>query len=107
MSYTAHLDEDEGIQVASNQGWYDYCDWIEAIDERESLDHLNEYGWYEPAVAVADDLEVALDEEPPSDDVASTAMGLVKFIRSGDPDAVLVISSGIGSDSGDDDEAAD
>ena len=32
MSYQVSLDQDEPIQLASNQGYYDYCDWIESLD---------------------------------------------------------------------------
>ncbi len=98
MSFEAILDTDQAIQVASNTGWFDCTDWFESLDmdEYPEIAHLNEYGWNEPSGEVADELEAALESDPPDDDVVDTVKGLVKFIRAGDSDAVLVISQGMG-----------
>ncbi len=106
MSYEAHLDEDKSIQVASNTGWYNACDWMEGLDEEEypEIANLNDEGICEVASEVADEFEKAMKDDPPDDDVAKTIKGLVKFIRGGDVDAVLVISNGMGGDNDDDSE---
>ncbi len=98
MSFEAVLDTDEAVQVASNTGWFDATDWFETLDmdDYPEIAHLNEHGWNEPSAKVADELDAALESEPPDDDVADTVRGLVKFIRAGDPDAVLVITQGMG-----------
>jgi hypothetical protein len=110
MSYQVSLDQDEPIQLASNQGYYDYCDWIESLDPDEypKLDYLNEEGCNQPAGEVADELERALESDPPDEFVASTAKGLIAFIRKGDPDAAVVIGQGVdGAEPEDDGEPAD
>jgi len=104
VSYQVSLDQDEPIQLASNQGYYDYCDWVESLDPEEypKLAYLNEEGVNQPAGAVADELEKALESDPPDETVESTAKGLVAFIRKGDPDAAIVIGQGFAGDGADD-----
>ena len=101
MSYQASLDQDEPIQIASNQGWYDFSDWLEGLDEDEfpKLAFLADEGFNQPAREIADELERAIESDAPDEEVEKTAKGLVEFIRKGDPDAALVISQGfVGGD---------
>lgn len=98
MSYQVSRDSDPAIQLASNQGYYDLCDWIEGLDEDEypKLAYLNEEGCNQPAAEIADELEEALESDPPDDeDVESTATGLLQFLRGGDKGAAIVIGQGI------------
>ncbi len=111
MSYEATLDTDKTIQIASNTGWFNASDWMEDLgDEYPEIAHLVEHGWNEPASDVADELEDALANDPPDDDdVAKTVQGLIEFARSGEHDATLVISNGMGGggDEEDDDDDYD
>ena len=104
MSYEATLDTDKTIQIASNTGWFNVCDWMEDLEEYPEIAHLVEHGWNEPASDVADELEDALVSDPPDDDVIKTVQGLIDFIRGGDGDATLVISNGMGGDEDSDEE---
>jgi hypothetical protein len=112
MSYEVSLDTDPAIQLASNQGYYDLCDWIEELDEDDYplLAELAAEGINSPAGAIADELRSALEDDPPDDTVESTARLLLRHLTKGDPDAVVIFSNGMGnaeihdeySDDGDD-----
>jgi hypothetical protein len=106
MSYQASLDTGEPVQIASNQGYYDYCDWIESLDEDEfpKLAYLNEEGCNHPAGEIADELEAALELYPPDEDVESVAREIVGLIRKGDPDAAIVIGQGFDGEGDPEDE---
>ncbi len=94
MSYTASIDVDNSYQVASNRGYDDLCDWFDELDWRKyrALGCIRNYGWYEPASAVSEELSKALKSDPPKGSVKNTARMLLKFIGSNDPDGVLTIS---------------
>ena len=94
--YVLNQDE-EGIQVASNQGWSDFCDWARDLgaDDYPSLAHLVEYGYDNDPEDLRDDIEDALENHPPDPDVASTAEGLVDFLDTQLEAEIIIISNGM------------
>jgi YHS domain-containing protein len=100
MSIYLSIDGEEAEQVASNQGWSDLTAWADTQDAPE-LAHLLEYGWTEPASALAEEL-VGLDE-PNQEDVKTTLVGLVAVVG-GLKDEVVTVTNGVETDEDDDPE---
>jgi hypothetical protein len=97
--YVLNQDE-EGIQVASNLGWSDFCDWARDLpaEDYPSLHHLVEYGYDNDPEDLHDDIEDALENSPPDADVASTAEGLIGFLDSQLDAEIIIISNGMTAD---------
>lgn len=98
MSYQAILDDDESIQVASNEGWYRFTDWVGTLDSAAypELAHLAQYGWEQDLGDLAEQIEEALEASPPDDDVAGVARGLLEFLDAHEDAEALVVTQGVG-----------
>jgi hypothetical protein len=94
--YVLNQDE-EGIQIASNSGWSDFCDWARdlPIDDYPSLHHLVEHGFDNDPEDLRDDIEDALQEHAPEPDIVSTAEGLVDFLDGQLEAEIIIISNGM------------
>jgi hypothetical protein len=97
MSQYVLNQDQEGVQVASNLGWSDFCDWVKDLDQEDypSLHHLVEYGYDNDPEDLRDDIEDALEEHAPDPDVASTAEGLVDFLDTQLDAEIIIISNGM------------
>jgi hypothetical protein len=100
MSQYATNQDSEGIQVASNQGWSDLCDWVRdlPVEDYPALHHLVEHGNDSDPEDLRDDIEDALENSPPDADVASTAEGLIGFLDSQLDAEIIIISNGMTAD---------
>ena len=102
MSYYATIDDnddsnDEGTggDVATTSGWAEFVAWVDEHDvEREELRQLAHHGLSEDLKQLADEIKSAITDEPPSEDVAGIARGLLAMIdKIKDPKAVMTISN--------------
>lgn len=104
MSQYVSTENEEMVQVASNLGWSDLCDWARRfpVETHASLHHLIAFGYENDAAMLAGELRAALAEAPPTPDVRDTALGLIDFLAD-HPDAEIIIV-GDGLTTGDDDD---
>ncbi len=95
MSRYAQFDEDGNqYQFASNQGWSEFGDWIESLDEDTypQLHELWDNGTTQAIAETIEQLEHALEENPPSDNVAASADLLLTALHSNTNSNTLLIT---------------
>lgn len=88
----------EGVQVASNTGWSEFCEWVDTTDVEDypSLHHLTTFGFGNDPADLAEDIQVALDEDDPEDDdVKSVATGLIKALAAMKDAEIVIVSNGM------------
>ena len=97
MSQYISTENNELDQIASNQGWSDFCDWVKTLpmDDYPSLCHLVEFGRDNDPELARDDIEDAIENYKPSDDVAETANGLVDFLATHLKAEIILVSNGM------------
>ena len=85
------------VQVASNSGWSEFCEWVETTDMEDypSLHHLVEFGFDNDPEDLRDDIEDAIREHPPDPDVVSVAEGLVDFLDDQLEAEIIIVSNGM------------
>lgn len=104
MSIYAVLDGDPegGDQVATNDGWADYCDWVDDLDSGVYPDiaHLDDWGWCQNLPELETQLRTAIEETPPEDeDTLDVANGLLAIITGRGDAEVITITNGVGPNS--------
>ena len=96
--YLADSADSDPAFWCSNTGHADFCRWVDGLDAEQSprLAHLRQYGWVEPADAVAKELAAAVRSHPPGDVKGLDAVlsSLLRFL-SGLGDSPVVVSGGI------------
>lgn len=109
MSQYVTDENHEGVQVASNLGWHDFCDWALRFDAAEFpwLTHLAREGYANEATDLADEIERAADQDPPDEDTEDVAAGLVEWLRTVPDAEIILVNNGITSNDvvGDGEEA--
>lgn len=99
MSIYLSPDDSAGEQVASNQGWTDFGDWLETIDEEEYPDliHLWEHGWSEPVLEVVRQLKEAATSMAPDDETVRQTIGMMLgAMASMDNGGPVIATNGLG-----------
>lgn len=105
MSQYVSTEEEEMVQVASNRGWSDFCDWGRslAVEDAPSVHHLIEHGYDNDPDMLLEEIEAAIAAKAPADDVRSTAQGLIDFLHEHQDAEIILISNGMTSDEDGDD----
>lgn len=100
MSQYLSTEAEEMVQVASNRGWSDLCEWVSglSIDDHPSLHHLVKFGYDNDPGDLRDEVRAALESDPPADDIASTARGLADFADDHEDADIIIVSDGMTSD---------
>lgn len=82
MSVYLNIDGEDGEQLASNKGWSDFCEWVEGldVDAFPELSILRDHGWTQEIPAMLAELDKAVAESPPSDEVPGLA-ATIKALR--------------------------
>jgi len=111
MSQYLSTTEREMVQIASNMGWSEFCDWVDTteIDDYPWMHNLVLHGFANDAESLADEIETAIEDASPSKDVASVAEGIVEFARGHEDAEIIIVSNGmtIGNGGDDEDEGTD
>ena len=99
MSQYVTDENHQGVQVASNLGWSNFCDWVDSTDMEDYpwLHHLAQFGFANEATDLADEIEEAAEENPPDEDTEDVAAGLVEFCRSVPDAEIILVNNGITS----------
>ena len=90
MSYEAVYDDDRSIQIASNKGWYDLCEWIRGMQPTKECLSLVDHGFSQDLGALEKELRLSSPAHDPS--IESTKKGLYNFVRSRGKAVVLIIT---------------
>lgn len=100
MSQSISTENEEMVQIASNQGWSDFCDWVQelSIDKYPSLHHLVAFGYDNDADDLANELDLALDEEDAEEDIVSTIEGMIDFLEQHDDAEIIIVGNGVTAD---------
>jgi len=96
MSYSATLDNklQTGGDVASNNGWNRFREWVESRNaEIPQLRHLVEFGWCQHLDILLTDLGVAVGEGVDADNL-SVARGIGNMLLKKADAETIVISDG-------------
>jgi hypothetical protein len=95
MSIYATVGTNEPAFFSSNQGWKELSEWAAGLDADMFGDvtHVTEHGFTNDAVTLSQQLESAMVDDPPSDDVRATVDELVDLLvgESGE----VIITSGM------------
>ncbi len=104
MSEYVSTTEQEMIQVATTSGWGDFCDWVKEteVDDYPWLHSLVTFGFANDAEMLFDEIETAIRNSKPSDDVKDVAAGLLEFLGEHQDAEIVIIGNGMTSDAGDD-----
>lgn len=107
--YAFFVDNEEaGPQVASNSGWGDFCDWAQQLTDFPLITDLAEKGTSlghpHGIPDLIEQLQEAVKNEPPSDDVASTIEGLLAALHENADDEGVYITNGMTADDGEEQE---
>lgn len=97
MSQCVSTEAGEMVQVATNVGWSEFCDWVDAtpMEDYPTLHHLTAFGFANDAEDLLGELDDAVDEHPPSDDVEDTADGLAEFLEAHAAAEIVIVSNGM------------
>lgn len=99
MSIYLAFDHRPGVFAASNRGWTQFGEWVNSLEGSDEVAHLCQYGWNEPASGVVSEMESALKQSPPSDQLVAKTAGEVLEVLKGIPsDAAVIVTNGIGHD---------
>lgn len=108
MSQYFSTEEMDLVQVASNQGYADFCDWVRSLDAEkyDELTALVEEGDAYDLGYLAGQMRDALNESPPSADVVSTVEGMITFLLDNEDAEMVMVTNGMTAD-GDEDDGDD
>ncbi len=96
MSIYPTLDGEIGPQIASNQGWGDFCRWVDRLAQAPDLVALADSGWSEDLDKVELQLRRAVDRFTPNDeDIETIAQDLVSLLHARGDATVLTITDGM------------
>lgn len=99
MTLFAAIDGQPVADVATNSGWFEFCEWVRSIGKDNELRYLADNGWSDEIVTLTEELAQALEHHEPSADSLLVGSGLLETIKVvQDPEAVLIISDGFGED---------
>lgn len=102
MCIYASFDNDAQVQIASNQGWSDFGNWVDALDadEYDQLIIVWEHGWSQEIETLAVEIERALQESPPHETVADVAGNLLAAIKENREAEAVFVNDGFTKDDG-------
>lgn len=95
MSRYAQFDEDGNqYQIASNLGWSQFGDWVDTLDASRypALVQLWEHGNTGDLEALRNQLDAALSESPPRQDVIDSAELLLTALHQNTGAEVLLVT---------------
>jgi len=95
MSRYAQFDEDGNqYQFASNKGWSEFGDWIESLDAATypQIRELWDNGSTQAIPETIEQFEHALEENPPSENVAASAELLLTALHSNTNAGTLLVT---------------
>lgn len=109
MSQYISTEREELQQVASNLGWSEFCEWVDTLDLEDypALHHLRQHGFDNDPDELLGDVEDAIAEGSPSDDIRSVAQGIADFLHEHQDAGIILVSNGMTSDGEDEDEEED
>jgi hypothetical protein len=87
------------IQIASNEGYGDFGDWVDGLDLKKygELVHLYEHGWCQDVADLIGQVDAAIkDDAPKSADVMDVAKTLQQFLDGEQDATVVTITDGLG-----------
>ncbi len=94
MSQYAQFDENgRQVQIASNSGWSDFCNWSDTI-KSEALKQLVEEGFTENLDRLAQELEFFKGSKR-SKDVADIAGGILDAVKSNLGAGCIMVTNGV------------
>lgn len=99
MSVYAKFSDSVPTEVASNQGWSQFGDWVDSlgVTEFSEVIHLWEHGWSQNTEDLTNQLNTAIQDSPPINDVVTIVRGLCSFLRGED---TVIITAGVEDDPG-------
>jgi hypothetical protein len=97
MSYQIMTEDQEPTQIGTSQGWPDFCEWVDELDEEDypELVAFCDEGDTYSAADVMVDLRQAVKDNPPDDDVLDTAKGLMRFLKVNRKAEMIMVVSGV------------
>jgi hypothetical protein len=98
MAQYISTEDMEMDQVATNQGWADFCDWARSAKNAPELEHLASKGWANDFLALQEQIEEALEYDPPDEDVIDVAREIVRFAKIHDGAEMIAVSNGMTPD---------
>ncbi len=100
-------EDEEGVQVGTSQGWPQFCEWVDNLPDGDpdddegdeepfgELKAFCEEGDAYDLANLADELREALKEDPPDEDVRSTARGVLAFLAANDGAEMVMVVNGM------------
>jgi hypothetical protein len=97
VSIYASFDEHGGEQIASNQGWSDFGNWVETLDANEfdQLIVLWEHGWTPEVETLAKELGEALQKYPPDEKITATGQALLSALQGSTNAEAVYVNNGM------------
>lgn len=86
----------ESFQVGTNTGGAELAEWATSLDAETypELCHLFEHGWTDDAHLLQRQISNAIESDPPTDDVLSSALRLMELCVGRGEDEVAMIGDG-------------
>jgi hypothetical protein len=107
MSKYLSVDTSPPSEIASNVGYGDFSQWVQALPESPELKHLLLNGWGEPLGDIRDELHQAIISNKPQPDIATIANTVLSLLSDSPDDSAVVIGDGFGDDGGDTEQMSD
>lgn len=97
MSYQIMTEDEEPTQIGSSQGWPDFCDWAISLGEEDYPElyvFCADGDTYSPADVILD-LEKAITDKEPMQDILDTANGVLEFCRANRTAEMIMVVTGV------------
>src|SRR5205823_187150 len=97
MSYEIMNEDEEGDQVATSQGWGEFVDWVDHLDDDDfdELYRLTLEGTSNDLAKLTADIREGLVASPPTEDVRDIADGILGFLASHKGSEMVMITNGV------------
>jgi hypothetical protein len=96
MSYQIMTEDQEPTQIGTSQGWPDFCEWVVGLKgDYPELSAFCEEGDTYSAADVILDVEKAIADESPGEDILSTAKGVLAFCRANRNAEMIMVVTGV------------
>jgi hypothetical protein len=97
MAYEIMTEDQEGEPIGTSQGWPDFCEWVDSLDEDsypELVAFTEEGDTYVPKELMLE-VKRAVQAEDPEPDIKDTARGLFDFLKAHRNAEMVMVVSGV------------
>lgn len=89
MSRYLQINDDEPSDLSSNSGWSQFIEWSESLGD-SSVKQFASSGTTDDPDGLAEDIESAMQENPPIKDVEGICETLIEYLASSEGTATVV-----------------